>query len=128
MVLIKSLLVLFLVVTPAPIDRDTNDRGLGYLGLTLEDEGDAILVKEVLENSPAAKAGIRKDDRIRKCAGKQVGGDLEGFIKQTARTRPGTVLPVELERGGSNVTLDLRIGARPGDFQPRRNLNLDLEP
>jgi membrane-associated protease RseP (regulator of RpoE activity) len=57
----------------------------GFLGIELEQKGDdTVLVKSVLEKSPAAKAGVKAGDRITKVKGRTVENieDVERFIKK----------------------------------------------
>src|SRR5207253_600326 len=57
----------------------------GFLGVELEQKGDdAVIVKNVLEKSPADKAGIKAGDRITKVKGRTVENidDVERFVKK----------------------------------------------
>ncbi len=71
----------------------------GRLGLSLEQENNAVLVRAVVPGSPAEKAGIKAGDRILSVAGKPVAalGDLH---KAAAGREPGAPLGLKVERGG----------------------------
>jgi len=63
----------------------------GFLGVELEQKGDdAVMVKNVLEKSPADKAGIKAGDRITKVKGRSVENieDVERFIKKLQADEP----------------------------------------
>jgi PDZ domain/Aspartyl protease len=63
----------------------------GFLGVELEQKGDdTILVKAVLEKSPAAKAGVKAGDRITKVKGRTVENveDVERFVKKLKADEP----------------------------------------
>lgn len=76
----------------------------GRLGLSLEQENNAVLVRAVVPGSPAEKAGIKAGDRIISVAGKPVSalGDLH---KAAAGREPGAPLGVKAERGGKEVEM-----------------------
>jgi serine protease DegQ len=63
----------------------------GFLGVELEQKGDdAVMVKNVLEKSPADKAGIKAGDRITKVKGRTVENidDVERFVKKLQADEP----------------------------------------
>ena len=63
----------------------------GFLGVELLQKGDdVVIVKTVLENSPADKAGVKAGDRITKVKGRTVENiqDIERFIKKMKADEP----------------------------------------
>lgn len=69
-------------------------------------------VEEVIEDSPAAKAGIRADDIITKFDGKQVKGDDEqGLSKLILEKKIGDRVPVEIWRDGETSTVTMVLEA-----------------
>jgi len=64
-----------------------------------------VLVLEVAAESPAAKAGLRKDDVIRACNGQPVKTDSE--LKQCSAQAPGTKLKLSIIRKQVGSTLEL---------------------
>ncbi len=82
-----------------------------YLGMTIE-EGQGVVVVSVLEDAPAAKAGIRKGDQLRKIGGKPV-ADLEAVDRVLAGLMPGQRIEVEVERAGRMLAVELLVGSRP---------------
>jgi serine protease DegQ len=63
----------------------------GFLGIELEQKGDdVVIVKSVLEKSPAAKAGVKAGDRITKVTGRTIENieDVQRFIKKLKSDEP----------------------------------------
>lgn len=112
-VTVTSLLVLF----PAPRDRDTHDKGPGYLGIAFEaNDGPGIRITEIRPKGPAELSGLLVNDVLVKFNGETIDSDTNAFVLKIVRLRPGTTVPVELRRGDMTMTLKVRIGARPEDF------------
>jgi serine protease Do len=98
----------------------------GYLGIVIQDltpelaqtfgiEGEkGILVAEVTEDSPAAKAGLRQGDVIVSVDDRATGtrGD---FRNRIALTAPGTKRTLGLLREGKRLDLTVSIGKLPED-------------
>jgi predicted metalloprotease with PDZ domain len=104
-----------LLAYPAPRDREPPDKGPGYVGVTFEAaDPESVMITEIRPDGPADKAGLRVHDIIRKFDGQTVGFDT--FAKKIVRIRPGTVVPVQVQRDGENLTIKLKIGLRPDDF------------
>lgn len=104
-----------LLAYPAPKDRDTADKGPGYLGVTFEAADDqGIMITDVRSDGPAISSGLRVNDIIRKFNNEPI--TFSNFAKNILRIRPGTVIPVEVQRGSERLTLKVKIGVRPDDF------------
>ena len=104
-----------LLAYPAPKDREMPDKGPGYLGITFEAADDqAIMITEVRSDGPAIHSGLHVNDIIRKFNNEPI--NFNTFAKSIIRIRPGTVIPVEVQRGSERVMLKVRIGIRPDDF------------
>lgn len=75
-----------------------------------QDEG--VLIVRVMENSPAAQAGIQQGDIIQKVAGKPVrtAGDVQSLVEAS---RIGETLPLEIIRNGKQQQLRVKPGAFP---------------
>jgi len=95
----------------------------GYHGLVLVAnvvERTPPYIEEVTPGSPAAKAGLRPDDLIVYVDGEQV-LTVTAFKEILAKTRPGTVVKLEIRRvdkndaGGGDrlITVDLKLGDQP---------------
>jgi serine protease Do len=88
-------------VTIQPVTSDLA-RSLGL------DSVQGALVNDVQEDSPAARAGIKRGDVITGVAGTAVkdGNELRNRV---AQSRPGTKLPVELQRNGRSETVTVTV-------------------
>ncbi|MEG4351692.1 HhoA/HhoB/HtrA family serine endopeptidase [Microcoleus sp. LAD1_D3] len=104
--------VRMLSITPA-IKREFNNNPNTKLRLT-EDKG--VLVLGVARNSPAAQAGVRLADVIKKINGTEV-SDAGSVQQIVEKTTVGSDLQLELSRGGQPVTVAVKAGAFPADQQ-----------
>jgi serine protease Do len=88
----------------------------GYLGLVAQsrDDGTArgTLVKDVLGDGPADKAGIRRGDVITSFDGRPVTGGANLQLR-VAETRPGTTVRVAVSRDGQDLIVTVELGERP---------------
>ncbi len=87
-------------------------RGWLGIGLKSQDDPPGILVTQVMNNSPAAQAGLKPDDLIVQFNGQHV-YDSQDFIRLVSKLAPETGVAVELLRDGQPQTLSLTIGLRP---------------
>jgi len=71
--------------------------------------GEGVVVGDVLEGGPAAKAGLKTGDVIQAVGGKPV-SDVRGLQRVVAAIRPGTQVPLKVNRGGKEVTLNATVG------------------
>ncbi len=101
-----------LSITPE-IKREFNQNPNTKLRLT-EDKG--VLVLGVAKNSPAAQAGVRLADVIKKINGTEVtdAGSVQQIVEKST---VGSDLQLELSRGGQPVTVAVKAGAFPADQQ-----------
>jgi membrane-associated protease RseP (regulator of RpoE activity) len=99
------------------------DGKIGWLGLSMQrltsdlretmdiQPGTGVLVKEVVEDSPAEKAGIQVGDVILKYDDKTVTSPRR-LSKLVRKTAPGEKVKVEISRDGKAKTLTAEIGER----------------
>ena len=80
-------------------------------GFGLASNTQGVVIQSVMDNSPAAKAGIRRNDVITEFDGRPV-SDMQKFRMRVADTPSGRTVPVTVLRDGKrmsfNVTLDDR--------------------
>ena len=69
-------------------------------------------IEEVLPDSPAAKAGLKPDDLIVYVDGEPV-VSIASFNEIISKSRPGTLLKLEVRRGDKLLTIDLTLGELP---------------
>jgi S1-C subfamily serine protease len=73
---------------------------------------DGVLVRQVTAGSPAADAGIKKNDVIIALAGNAVDSP-DQLGGQVRKLKPGDKVDVIYERGGEQQTVSVTIGTRP---------------
>jgi putative serine protease PepD len=85
-----------------------------YLGVTTAqlDDGDGALVADVVDGGPAARAGVRRGDRILSVGGEEIreSADVAAAISDR---RVGERVEVVVQRGGQRETLRVELGTRP---------------
>jgi serine protease Do len=96
----------------------------GYLGVYLQEITDdlkqamglpsleGVIISEVIDNTPASRAGIKAGDAILEFDGKAV-KDLASFRILVASTKVGKTVNVKIFRDGKEKNLDLTIGEMP---------------
>ncbi len=83
----------------------------------LKDEKGA-LIGDVMEDSPAEKAGLKRGDVITDFSGKEV-SDPSGLRNAVAATAPGKAVEVKYIRNGKTLMTTVTIAELPGDLQAR---------
>jgi serine protease Do len=95
-----------------PTIREKNREGAGgFTGIVFVPnvvERTPPYVEEVLPDSPAAKSGLKPDDLIVYVDGEPV-TSIVAFRDIVSRTRPGTLLKLEVRRGDKLVTVELTL-------------------
>ena len=74
------------------------------LGVYIENGDDGVRVTQVVDDSVAARSGIREDDLIQAAAGFATANTGE-LIEIVQRQAPGTWLPLRLRRDGETVEI-----------------------
>jgi hypothetical protein len=105
-VTIIRLLTFFAGIGPAPPPQPR-----GFFGFEMDQKDKAVFVARVLVDSPAAKAGLKKGDRILTAASKEV-RDIAGVLQQASKITSGKTLSLTIER--DNEKHDLKITAADG--------------
>jgi S1-C subfamily serine protease len=107
------------VGAPALKDKEPLGKGPGYLGITFTKEDGGLLITEVKPGGPAEKGGLKAEDLIVRMDGTDMSNaDTADLVRIVAGQRPGTVVAVEVKRGTETLTLKIKLGPRPPDFQP----------
>jgi hypothetical protein len=81
----------------------------GFLGVELADGDDAVTVRAVLPDSPAAAAGLKPGDKIAKVGDRSVSSG-ERLMKAVAKVQPGDSVKFTIERGGKSEEVAVRFG------------------
>ena len=81
------------------------------------ESSEGVVVKQVLEDLPASKAGLKTGDVVKKFDGESV-TNFYAMQRLLGRRKPGDVVPMAVQRGSELVDLNLELGRR---FLPRRD-------
>lgn len=100
-------------VTAAPMPKVR----LGILPTYGESEGRGYEITGVADDGPAAKAGMKNDDRILKIGNKNV-TDVYSYMEALAGYKPGDEVTVVVLRGDKEITLKIKSA-------PQKSLDAD---
>jgi serine protease DegQ len=79
---------------------------------------EGVIITGVLQDGPAAQAGMRPGDVIVQVDGKKV-GNVSELLTAVAALKPGTASAFTVQRGDTMVELNISPGVRP---KPQRNV------
>lgn len=79
---------------------------------------EGVIITGVLQDGPAAQAGMRPGDVIVRVDGKNV-GNVSELLTAVAALKPGTAATFNVQRGDKMVELNISPGVRP---RPQRNV------
>lgn len=99
----------------------------GYLGIYPEDADQGVLIVEVVRNSPAEKAGLRKGDVIIEFKGESVKSEKQ-LRKSIADTRPQEEVEIIVLRNQQRENLIAEIGKAKPVFGQLAEKYLTLPP
>jgi S1-C subfamily serine protease len=71
-----------------------------------------VIITGVLQNGPAARAGVRPGDVITGVGDKQI-GNVQELLTAVAGLKPGSSTRFALQRGSDRMELDVTPGLRP---------------
>ena len=84
--------------------------GRRYLGVTVEDRHPGLFVQAVAAGSPAARAGLRTDDRLIALNGKTlIPASIRDFKQMIYDARDSGTLRMIVARSGSYVRINARL-------------------
>ncbi len=81
----------------------------GFLGIELADVAEGVVVKAVLEQSPAAAAGVQVGDRITRFQGKAIAASADAQ-RLAALVTAGTTVTLAVTRGADTHTIRFEAG------------------
>lgn len=108
--------------------RDSDE--VGWIGVRitkftreLREELDAdtrrgVVITEVIEDSPADQAGLKRNDIIVRFDRKRIRGEKD-LIRKVRSCVPGEKVKVQFERAGELKTITLKVGELPGRYARR---------
>ncbi len=95
----------------------------GYIGILFGDDVQgSVRVGRVVEDSPAAVAGLKAGDRITAASGQPVReADQLGVLRSLISiASPGDTLELQVRRGDESLSLTVTLGAMPRDLAARQ--------
>jgi len=105
--LMGSLMQMFGKILGTKANPDVAPRG--FLGVELTAGGDKVMVKAVLENSPAAKAGVLAGDQILKVQGRTV-ENLEDVAHHADKLTGNKEVKLTVQRGKETKVITFKTG------------------
>jgi uncharacterized protein (TIGR03067 family) len=89
----------------------------GFVGVQLraDDKTKEIQVVDTIKDSPAEKAGLKKDDILLK-VGSDATEDLQQTINLVRQLRPGSEVILRVRRAGKEQDVTVRVGVAPFFF------------
>jgi serine protease Do len=85
----------------------------GWLGVSVEDHPDRVLISSVERAGPASRAGVRAGDEVVAINGAAVNSS-RGLIRAVAAVTPGENARVTVRRDGQTMEFPVVVGLRPG--------------
>jgi serine protease Do len=83
-----------------------------YMGVELDREGEGCKITRVVEDTPAAKAGLKNDDMIIELDGKKIGSSDDLSVQLRTR-KPNDQITVKVQRAQETLTLKVTLAKRP---------------
>jgi uncharacterized protein (TIGR03067 family) len=86
----------------------------GFIGVQLraDDKTKEIKVVDTIKDSPAQKAGLKKDDIVLK-VGNDATEDLQQTINLVRQLKPGSNAILRVRRGGKELDVTVKVGVAP---------------
>lgn len=93
--------------------HSVHDSSRGWLGIVMDGtRGDGTVIRKLVEDGPAAAAGLREGDRIRAIDDVRT-EDYRDITNVLRKKEPGDRVSLEIDRDGERMTLDVTLGERP---------------
>jgi serine protease Do len=84
----------------------------GWLGVSVDDRDDGVLIAGISRDGPAAKSGIRPGDVVVAINGDRI-ETSRGLIRAVAAVTPGNSIRVTVRRQGREMEIPVSVGRRP---------------
>ncbi len=101
------------------LDHMSTMRTAGWVGIEFDKDAKSktLLVKNVLEGSPAAAAGLRSGDVLVSLNGVELASASDEDMKKArAEWKPGQEVKYTIQRDGKSQEMPLTLGAWPADM------------
>jgi serine protease Do len=86
----------------------------GWLGVSVDDRDDGVLIAGISRDGPAAKSGIRPGDVVVAINGDRI-ETSRGLIRAVAAVTPGNSIRVTVRRQGREMDIPVNVGRRPAE-------------
>lgn len=96
-----------------------------FLGVSLEDADGAVVIREVVEASAAAEAGLQDGDIVTAIAGAAVSSASEA-ADAIGALAPGDQITINYTRDGEAATAEVTLGSAPAEAIARRGFGRGL--
>lgn len=126
----KKILILAMLALPLLVFAEEEET-IGYLGVITEelsetmmkalDVENGLLVKDVVENSPAEKAGLKTGDVIIEIEGDKIVD--YATLKKLVAAKPDKNVKILIKREGKKYTKEAKLTSRP---KPKFNIQMEL--
>jgi uncharacterized protein (TIGR03067 family) len=93
-------------------DGSANAPGFVGIMIRMDDETKAVSIGDVIEGTPAEKAGLKKDDVLLRL-GTDAVTDLKNTVETIRQVRPGSDLTVRVRRGDKEQDVKVKVGVMP---------------
>lgn len=103
-------------VEPEATTESSDTSGRPYLGVRFgpNDDGDGVVIVEVVVDSPADEAGLQAGDIVTAVNGEEFGaGNLAALVGSFA---PGDTVTLTIERDGETQDIDVTLGTAPDSY------------
>jgi serine protease Do len=97
-------------IVPQLIAHGSIERG--WLGVSVEDRDDHVIIAGIDRTGPAARAGIRAGDIVTAVNGERIESS-RGLIRAVAGVTPGNSVRVTVRRQGRELDIPVNVGRRP---------------
>ncbi len=95
-----------------PAEPPVDQHAPGFLGVRMIEEGGSVKLTAVIEDSAAERAGLKENDVLKKIGDWEV-DNLERLRETIIALRPGTKVPITVQRKDKTLTVTIRIMAKP---------------
>ncbi|PPQ36465.1 trypsin-like peptidase domain-containing protein [Rhodopila globiformis] len=88
----------------------------GWLGVSVEDRDEGVMIASEDRTGPAGRAGIRPGDVVLAINGDHIDSS-RGLIRAIARVTPGNNVRIAIRRQGREMEFTVTVGRRPTELQ-----------
>jgi serine protease Do len=86
----------------------------GWLGVSVEDRDEGVVIAKLDRTGPASQAGIRAGDILVAVNGEHIDSS-RGLIRAVAVVPPGNSVRVTVRRQGKEMDVQVNVGRRPNE-------------